>query len=59
MSKSCISNDVNQIRSCAYFYDCKCSAHKEQYKYCYWLNYKTLTGFEVIFNDKKRKMDCQ
>ena len=52
MSKDCISNDINQIRSCAYI-DCylKCSAHKEQYKYCYWLNYRTLTGFEVIFND--------
>lgn len=51
MSKGCISNDINQIRNCTYNNYLKCSANKEQYKYCYWLNYKTLTGFEVIFND--------
>ncbi len=51
MSKPCISNDIDQIRGCAYEHDLKCSAHKEQYKYCYYLNYKTLTGLEVIFGD--------
>lgn len=51
MSKDCISNDINQIRNCTYNNCLKCSANKEQYKYCYWLNYKTLTAFEVIFNE--------
>ena len=49
----CISNDVVQIRSCAYQYDLKCSAPKEQLKYCYWLNHKTLTGLNIIIGDEK------
>lgn len=57
MSKDCISNDINQIRNCTYNNCLKCSANKEQYKYCYWLNYKTLTGFEAIFNDGKNKIN--
>lgn len=51
MSKECISNDINQIRRCIYNNYFKCSADKEQFKYCYWLNYKTLVAFEMIFND--------
>ena len=42
MSKKCISNNINWIRSCAYQYDLKCSAPNEQYQLCYRLRYESL-----------------
>ena len=51
MTKWCISNDIDQIRSWVYQNNFECSAPKEQFKYCYLVNYQTLTGFEVIYND--------
>lgn len=50
MIKDCISNNIDQIRTCAYQHNLKCSAPKEQLKYCYWLNYKTLSGFEGYYD---------
>lgn len=54
MNRKCISNDVNQIMSCVYNNYFECSAHEEQFKYCYFLNYKTLTGYEAIYNDNEK-----
>lgn len=51
MTKTCISNNINQIHNCTHFNDSECSASKEHFKLCYWLNYHTLTGFEVIWNE--------
>lgn len=51
MSRGCISNDIDKARFCTYQHCLKCFAPKEQFKYCYWLNYRTFTGFEEIYNE--------